>query len=115
MAPIALIFGGLLIGLGLVGYFEPDLLGKSDSVSRTALIPAWVGIALAFCGIVMSLFVTQTTFSIPSLFGAIMSVGVASANSILLVTFAREYREQTGCSATEFSRRRMGSRGRIAL
>lgn len=56
---------------------------------------------LAFCGIVMSLFVTQTTFSIPSLFGAIMSVGVASANSILLVTFAREHREQTGCSATE--------------
>jgi multidrug efflux pump subunit AcrB len=55
----------------------------------------------AFCGIVMSLFITQTTFSIPSLFGAIMSVGVASANSILLVTFAREYREATGCSAVE--------------
>ena len=30
-----------------------------------------------------------------------MSVGVASANSILLVTFAREHREQTGCSAIE--------------
>jgi multidrug efflux pump subunit AcrB len=56
---------------------------------------------LAFCGIVLSLFVTQTTFSIPSLFGAIMSVGVASANSILLVTFAREYREKTGCDALE--------------
>ena len=56
---------------------------------------------LAFCGIVMSLFVTQTAFSIPSLFGAIMSVGVASANSILLVTFAREHREATGCSAIE--------------
>ena len=35
---------------------------------------------LAFCGIVASLFITQTTFSIPSLMGAIMSVGVASAN-----------------------------------
>ncbi len=56
---------------------------------------------LAFCGIVVSLFVTQTAFSIPSLFGAIMSVGVASANSILLVTFAREHREATGCSALE--------------
>ncbi|WP_034993179.1 efflux RND transporter permease subunit [Beijerinckia mobilis] len=56
---------------------------------------------LAFCGIIMSLFITQTTFSIPSLFGAIMSVGVASANSILLVTFAREYREETGCGAIE--------------
>ena len=56
---------------------------------------------LAFCGIIMSLFITQTTFSIPSLFGAIMSVGVASANSILLVTFAREHREATGSSAVE--------------
>jgi multidrug efflux pump subunit AcrB len=56
---------------------------------------------LAFCGIVISLFVTQTSFSIPSLFGAIMSVGVASANSILLVTFAREHREKTGCGAAE--------------
>lgn len=56
---------------------------------------------LAFCGIVASLFITQTSFSIPSLMGAIMSVGVASANSILLVTFAREHREQTGCSAIE--------------
>ncbi len=56
---------------------------------------------LAFCGIVMSLFITHTTFSIASMMGAIMSVGVASANSILLVTFAREHREQTGCSAEE--------------
>ena len=56
---------------------------------------------LVFCGIVLSLFITQTTFSIASLMGAIMSVGVASANSILLVTFAREYREQHGCSAIE--------------
>jgi multidrug efflux pump subunit AcrB len=56
---------------------------------------------LAFCGIVASLFITQTTFSIPSLMGAIMSVGVASANSILLVTFAREHRESTRCSAFE--------------
>ena len=53
------------------------------------------------CGIVASLFVTGTTFSIPSLFGAIMSVGVASANSILLVTFAKEHRERTGCGAVE--------------
>ena len=42
------------------------------------------------CGIVTMLFVTGTTLSVPSLMGAIMSVGVASANSILLVTFARE-------------------------
>jgi multidrug efflux pump subunit AcrB len=43
-----------------------------------------------FCGIVTMLFLTGTTLSVPSLMGAIMAVGVASANSILLVTFARE-------------------------
>jgi multidrug efflux pump subunit AcrB len=43
-----------------------------------------------FCGIVTMLYITDTTLSVPSLMGAIMAVGVASANSILLVTFARE-------------------------
>ena len=43
-----------------------------------------------YCGIVTMLFITNTTFSVPSLMGAIMAIGVASANSILLVTFARE-------------------------
>ena len=43
-----------------------------------------------FCGIVTMLYITGTTLSVPSLMGAIMAVGVASANSILLVTFARE-------------------------
>src|SRR5207245_8060572 len=43
-----------------------------------------------FCGIVTMLFITGTTLNVPSLMGAIMAVGVASANSILLVTFARE-------------------------
>jgi multidrug efflux pump subunit AcrB len=42
------------------------------------------------CGIVTMLFITGTSLSVPSLMGAIMAVGVASANSILLVTFARE-------------------------
>jgi multidrug efflux pump subunit AcrB len=42
----------------------------------------------AFCGIIWSLFLTGTTFNIPSLMGGIMSVGVVTANSILLVTFA---------------------------
>ena len=43
-----------------------------------------------FCGILTMLFITGTTLSVPSLMGAIMAIGVASANSILLVTFARE-------------------------
>ncbi len=46
----------------------------------------------ALSGILFMLFITQTTLSVPSLMGAIMSVGVATANSILLVTFANDQR-----------------------
>ena len=54
----------------------------------------------AFSGIVWSLYVTQTTINVPSLMGAIMSVGVATANSILLVTFANQQRAN-GANALE--------------
>ncbi len=53
-----------------------------------------------FCGIVTMLYITNTTLSVPSLMGAIMAVGVASANSILLVTFARE-QQLAGMKATD--------------
>ena len=46
----------------------------------------------ALCGVIWILFLTGTTLSVPSLMGAIMSVGVATANSILLVTFANDLR-----------------------
>jgi multidrug efflux pump subunit AcrB len=83
----ALVFVYLLMVLNFQNWGDPFVV--------LAALP------LAFCGIVGSLFITQTTLSIPSLMGAIMSIGVASANSILLVTFAREHREETGCSAVE--------------
>ena len=44
----------------------------------------------ALAGVVWGLFLTQTTLSVPALMGAIMSLGVATANSVLVVTFARE-------------------------
>ncbi|MGA2115661.1 MAG: efflux RND transporter permease subunit [Bryobacteraceae bacterium] len=47
----------------------------------------------ALAGIVWMLFLTQTTFSVPSLMGAIMCIGVATANSILMVVFANDQRE----------------------
>ncbi|HTG18710.1 MAG TPA: efflux RND transporter permease subunit [Reyranella sp.] len=53
-----------------------------------------------FCGIITMLFMTGTTLNVPSLMGAIMAVGVASANSILLVTFARE-QQLAGKTAVE--------------
>jgi len=47
----------------------------------------------ALAGIVWILFLTQTTFSVPSLMGAIMCIGVATSNSILMVVFANDQRE----------------------
>jgi len=52
------------------------------------------------CGILVMLFITGTTLNVPSLMGAIMAVGVASANSILLVTFAHE-QQLAGRTASE--------------
>src|SRR5438552_7183743 len=46
----------------------------------------------ALCGIIWMLFVTGTTLSVPSLMGAIMAIGVATANSILVVSFANDER-----------------------
>ena len=59
-----------------------------------AAIPFIILMALpgALAGIVWMLFVTQTTFSVPSLMGAIMCIGVATANSILMVVFANDQR-----------------------
>jgi multidrug efflux pump subunit AcrB len=46
----------------------------------------------AFAGILWMLYLTQTTFSVPSLMGALMTIGVATSNSILVVTFANDSR-----------------------
>jgi multidrug efflux pump subunit AcrB len=48
----------------------------------------------AFAGILWMLFATQTTLNVPSLMGSIMAIGVATANSILLVTFANDERKE---------------------
>jgi multidrug efflux pump subunit AcrB len=77
---LGLIFAALLVYLLMVVNFQSWL----DPFIIITALPG------AFCGIVWSLFLTQTTFNVPSLMGAIMSIGVATANSILLVTFAKE-------------------------
>ena len=53
-----------------------------------------------FTGILWMLFITQTSLSVPSLMGSIMAIGVATANSILLVTFANDQRRD-GFSSME--------------
>jgi len=52
----------------------------------------------ALAGIIWMLYVTHTTFTVPSLMGAIMAMGVATANSVLLVNFADD-RRRAGHSA----------------
>jgi multidrug efflux pump subunit AcrB len=57
-----------------------------------------------FAGIVWMLFVTHTSMSVPSLMGAIMSIGVATSNSILLVTFAGAQMQEEGATSLEAAR-----------
>jgi multidrug efflux pump subunit AcrB len=90
-------FANLTLGLLFAAVFVYLLMvvNYQSFVDPLAVILALPG---AGSGILLMLFFTGTTISVPSLMGAIMSVGVASANSILLVTFAREQR-QAGMSA----------------
>ncbi len=74
----AVIFVYLLMALNFQSWSDPFII-------LTAL-PA------AFSGILWMLFLTQTTFSVPSLMGALMTIGVATSNSILVVTFANDSR-----------------------
>ena len=92
-------FANLTIGLLFAAVFVYMLMvvNYQSFLDPLAVILALPG---AGSGILLMLFVTGTTLSVPSLMGAIMSVGVASANSILLVTFAREQRME-GMSAVE--------------
>ena len=77
---IGLIFAAVFVYLLMVVNYQ----NFGDPFVVILALPA------TFCGIVTMLYITGSTLSVPSLMGAIMAVGVASANSILLVTFARE-------------------------
>jgi multidrug efflux pump subunit AcrB len=79
-----LAFAILLIYLLIVVNFQSWL----DPFIIITALPA------ALAGIVMFLFATHTTLSVPALMGAIMCMGVATANSILVVSFAKERYEQ---------------------
>jgi multidrug efflux pump subunit AcrB len=78
-----LVFSILLVYLLIVVNFQSWL----DPFLIIAALPA------ALAGIVWFLFLTHTRLSVPALTGAIMCMGVATANSILVVTFAREQLE----------------------
>jgi multidrug efflux pump subunit AcrB len=79
---LGLVFAVLLVYLLMVVNFQSWL----DPFIILTALPG------AFAGILWMLYATQTTINVPSLMGAIMAVGVATANSILLVTFANDER-----------------------
>ncbi|MDE2602979.1 MAG: efflux RND transporter permease subunit [Bradyrhizobium sp.] len=88
-------FSGLLFGLLaaiVLIYFliVVNFQSWSDPFVIITALPA------ALAGIVWILFATHTTLSVPALTGAIMCMGVATANSVLVISFARERYQELG-------------------
>ena len=75
-----LVFAIVLVYLLIVVNFQTWL----DPFIIITALPA------ALAGIVLFLFLTHTTLSVPALMGAIMCMGVATANSILVISFAKD-------------------------
>jgi multidrug efflux pump subunit AcrB len=86
---LGLIFAILLVYLLMVINFQ-------SWVDPLIILMALPGAA---AGILWMLFATGTTISVPALMGSIMAVGVATANSILMVTFANDQRKDFGMNA----------------
>jgi len=82
-------FEGLIIGVlfAIVLVYLLMVMNFQSWLDPFIIILALPG---ALSGIMWMLFVSQTTFSVPSLMGAIMCIGVATSNSILLVTFGND-------------------------
>jgi multidrug efflux pump subunit AcrB len=78
---------GILFAVGLVYFLM--VVNFQSWLDPFIIIMALPG---ALAGIVLMLFITNTPLSVPALMGAIMSIGVATANSILVVSFANEQR-----------------------
>ncbi len=86
-------FSGLLLGLAgaIVLVYLLIVVNFQSWLDPFIIITA---LPAALAGIVMFLFITHTTVSVPALMGAIMCMGVATANSILVVSFARDQLEK---------------------
>ncbi len=86
-------FSGLSIGLVFAAILVYLLIAVNF---QSWLDPLIIVMALpgALAGIIWMLFLTQTTVSVPAMMGAIMTIGVATANSILLINFAGDQRRE---------------------
>jgi len=102
-------FKGLGLGVifAIVLVYLLIVINFQSWTSALIIIAALPG---ALAGICWMLFLTHTTLSVPALMGAIMSIGVATANSILMVSFANDRFQATGdalAAALEAGRTRL--------
>jgi len=95
--PMQQLFQGLGLGLGLAVVVIFLLLSANFQSLRLALVTLST-VPAVIVGVCLALLMTHTTLNIQSFIGAIMAVGVAMANGILLVTFA-EHRRRGGATA----------------
>jgi multidrug efflux pump subunit AcrB len=108
--PMDDILRGLFIGLGISIFVILLLLTANFQSVKLALVVVSTTPAVV-AGVVIALWLTGTTINLQSFNGAIMAIGVAVANAILLVTFAEQHRRlaraEAGAAAIE------GARGRV--
>ncbi len=104
---------GLAVGLGLAVVVVFLLLTANFQSLRLALTTVST-VPAVIAGVVLILYLTGTTLNIQSFIGAIMAIGVAMANAILLVTFAEQTRRE-GADAPAAAVRGAGSRLRAVL
>src|SRR5579875_786293 len=97
IAPMRETFANLAVGLLLAVLVIFLLLAANFESMRLSFVVFSTAPA-AVCGVVMMLLITHTTLNIESYMGGIMAVGVGTANAILLVTFAEEYRKRGATS-----------------
>jgi multidrug efflux pump subunit AcrB len=95
VAPMRDMFRGLAVGLALSVVAIFLLLTAYFQSVRLALV-AVASVPAVLAGVTVALVVTHTTLNIQSFMGAIMAIGVAVANAILLVTFAERHRREAG-------------------
>jgi multidrug efflux pump subunit AcrB len=109
--PMRQMFSGLSVGLGLAVVAIFILLTAYFQSPRLALV-AVAAVPAVLAGVATALWLTNTTLNLQSFMGAIMSIGVAIANAILLLTFAERHRvaapaEGSGAAAVEGARHRL--------
>jgi multidrug efflux pump subunit AcrB len=97
IAPMHDTLRNLGIGLGLAVLAIFLLLAANYESLRLAFVVLTTAPA-TICGVILILLITHTTLNIESYMGAIMAVGVGTANAILLVTFAEQHRRSGGSS-----------------